>query len=283
MAGVLIRMVDKLRFGTPGIPISTEDRNTVNGIAQVRKLGLDAMELEFVRQVHISKAKAPDVDKARKKHDILLTCHGQYYVNLSSLEKEKIEASIQRVLNAARIANACGAYSLTFHAGYYMKREPKLVYSEIQKALKVITKTLNDEGNTIWVRPETTGKATQWGDLKEITEMSKEFGQVLPCIDFAHLHARTQDNNTYEEFKDMLTYVEKELGKEALDNMHIHLSGINYSEKGERNHLELDDSDMNYKDLIKVWKEFKIKGAVINESPNVEKDALKMQKYYDSI
>ena len=35
--------MDKLRFGTAGIPITTEDRNTLNGVKQVRNLGLDAM------------------------------------------------------------------------------------------------------------------------------------------------------------------------------------------------------------------------------------------------
>ena len=70
--------------------------------------------------------------------------------------------------------------------------------------------------------------------------------------------------------------------QKALKEMHIHLSGINYGEKGEKNHLELEDSDMNYKDLIKVWKDFKIKGVVVSESPNIEKDALLMKKTYES-
>ncbi|MFC1754245.1 TIM barrel protein [Thermoproteota archaeon] len=273
-------MVSKLRFGTPGIPLSAVPRDTVNGIARVKELGLGAMELEFVRQVNITKDKAPLVAEARKKHDVLLTCHGQYYINLSSLEKEKIGASRSRVLNAARIANLCGAYSVTFHAGFYQKREASRVYDMIKTGLKKIVAQLQDEGNKIWIRPETTGKASQWGDLKEIVAMSGEVEQVLPCIDFAHLHARTQDNNTLAEFRSMLSFVEKELGRTALNNMHIHMSGINYTSKGERNHLELEDSDMNYKDLLKAFKEFKLKGAVINESPNVEKDALLMQKYY---
>ncbi|MEK6937589.1 MAG: TIM barrel protein, partial [Nanoarchaeota archaeon] len=130
--------------------------------------------------------------------------------------------------------------------------------------------------------PETTGKPTQWGDLKEILRLSQELEQVLPCIDFSHLHARTGGkNNTYEEFRQMLVEVEKAKGREALNNMHIHVSGINYTAKGERNHLNLQESDLNYKDLIKAWKEFKIKGVVISESPNIEGDALLMKEEWD--
>ena len=106
----------------------------------------------------------------------------------------------------------------------------------------------------------------------------------MPCIDFAHMHARTAGkNNTYEEFKEMLMQVEKTLGKEGLKNMHIHLSGIHYTEKGERHHLPLQESDMNYKDLLKTLREFKSAGVLISESPIIEKDALLMKKYYEKI
>tara|TARA_Y100000310_G_scaffold243204_1_gene247656 strand:- start:809 stop:1642 length:834 start_codon:yes stop_codon:yes gene_type:complete len=273
--------MDKLRFGTAGIPISTPQRNTLNGIRRVRKLGLDNMELEFVRSVNISEEKAPGVKEVAKKNDVELTCHGQYFINLNSQEEKKIEASKQRIYKAAKIASLCGAKSMTFHAAYYMKQSPELVYQKVKAGMKEVLKRLNDEDHSILVRPETTGKATQWGDLKEVVKLSGEFEQVLPCIDFSHLHARTAGkNNTTAEFRSQLNLVEKKLGREALNNMHIHLSGIHYSEKGERNHLILEESDMNYKDLLRVWKEFKIKGVVVCESPNIEEDALLLQKFW---
>jgi len=102
-------------------------------------------------------------------------------------------------------------------------------------------------------------------------------------LDFAHQHARTGKFNTTKEFREILNYYEKKLGKEALKEMHIHLSGINYGEKGEKNHLILKESDMNYKDLLKVFKEYKLKGVVVCESPNLEEDALLLKKTYDGI
>jgi deoxyribonuclease-4 len=103
-------------------------------------------------------------------------------------------------------------------------------------------------------------------------------------VDFAHLHARTGGkNNTPSEFRALLEEIEKGLGRRGLDNMHIHMSGIEYTAKGERNHLFLEDSDFKWRELLKVWKEFKIKGVVICESPNIEQDALLMKKYYDGL
>ena len=57
----------------------------------------------------------------------------------------------------------------------------------------------------------------------------------MPVIDFSHLHARSIGKiNSYNEFKDILILIEKKLGKNALQEMHIHVSGINYGEKGEK-------------------------------------------------
>ena len=106
----------ELLFGTAGIPVSAKGLGTEEGIVEVRNLDLDAMELEFVRNINITKQKAPDVKKAAEKNNIVLTCHAPYFINLNSAEKAKLKASIDRILNSARIANLCGAWSVTFHS-----------------------------------------------------------------------------------------------------------------------------------------------------------------------
>lgn len=274
----------ELLFGTAGIPHSAKGLGTVEGIKQVKRLGLDAMELEFVQNVNVSAKAAPEVKKTAQQEGIVLTCHGQYYVNLGALEKAKIEASKKRMLLAARTLHGCGGWSITWHLAFYQGQAKEKVHEMVKKGMKEVLAILKDEGKTLWLRPETTGKPTQWGDLKECIRLSQELEHVLPCIDFAHLHARTNGHeNTLEEFRAQLALLEKELGREALDNMHIQVAGINYSEKGERNHLNLADSDFNYKDLLKVWKEFKIKGVVIAESPNIERDAMMLQKMWKTL
>jgi len=275
--------MDKLRFGTAGIPITTPKPNTINGIKYVRKLNLESMELEFVRNINITEEKAPEVKETAEKNNVVLTCHAPYFINLNSLEKPKIHASINRIVKSAKIANLCGSYSVTFHAGFYMGIKAEKTYKTIKKYLAEIIKKLKHEGNNIWIRPETTGKASQFGTVEEILKLSTELDNVMPCIDFSHLHARTGKINTYNEFADVLAKVEKSLGKNGLSNMHIHVSGIEYTEKGERRHLILEESDMNYQDLMKSFKDFKIKGVVTCESPNIEEDALLMKRAYEKI
>ena len=117
-------------------------------------------------------------------------------------------------------------------------------------------------------------------DIDELLKIRKEIGCEL-CVDFAHLYARSIGKvNDYDQFREVLSHIEERLGKEALRNMHIHMSGIHHGPKGERHHLFLSDSGFNYLDVLKALKTFKSKGVVISESPNIEDDALLMQKVY---
>ncbi len=268
--------MDKLRFGTAGIPISTPGKGTtIDGIRHVRTLGLDAMELEFVQSVNLTEAKAAEAKETAKKNDVVLTCHGQYYVNLNAQDAAKLQASVQRILKACDIASKAGAWSICYHMAYYMNQDKEDVYQRVKAQAKEIVKKLKDAGNPIWLRPETGGKLTQFADIDDLIRLSQEVEQVLPCIDWAHHYARSNGAvNDAASFGSILQKIEKGLGTEALRNMHMHIEGIEYTEKGERNHLTFAQSDFNYRELLKAWKEFKLKGVAICESPNIEEDAL---------
>lgn len=276
--------MNKLHFLTAGLPLAAEGKGYKKGLGIIKEMNLDGLEVEFVHGVRMNEANQALVQDFANNENTLVTCHGPYYINLNSQEPEKIEASIERILETARMGKLIGAYSITFHAAFYMKQSPEDVYKTVYKSMEHICSTLESEGNNIWVRPETTGKGTQWGTLEEIVQLSKEFKNVLPCIDFAHIHARNNGIfNTYDEFSKMLDYVGKELGSEAFENFHAHLAGIEYSAKGEKNHLIFEESDMNYKDLLKVFKEFNVKGALVCESPNIETDTKILKDYYLSL
>lgn len=274
---------DKLLFGTAGIPIFAKGTDTISGIKAVRELGLDAMELEFVQSVNISKENAPKIKTAAEKENISLTCHAPYYINLNAADAAKLEASKKRLVKAAEMAWLCGAKSVAFHPGYYLGGSKETAYAKIKQQLKEVVNELKNIGCRIWVRPETTGKKTQFGSLAEILRLCTELEQVMPCIDYAHMHSREGRCNSYREFKEILIAVERELGKEALKNMHIQIAGVNYSEKGELKHLELEASDLKYREMVRSWKDFKIAGVVISESPNIERDALLVKKIYEQM
>ena len=264
--------------------MASEGKGYNEGLKIIKEMDLDGMEVEFVHGVKMNEQTQNFVKEFSKENNLTITCHGPFYINLNSLEEDKIEASIQRILETARVGKNIGAYSITFHAAFYMKKNPDEVYKTVYKSMEQICSILESENNKIWIRPETTGKGTQWGTFEEIVKLSKEFKYVLPCIDFSHIHARYNGSyNTYDEFSHILEYMGKELGKEVFENFHAHLAGIEYGAKGEKNHLIFEESDMNYKDLLKAFKNFDVKGALVCESPNIETDTKLLKDYYMSL
>lgn len=152
-------------------------------------------------------------------------------------------------------------------------------YNNIKKALKKVVQEIQNYNVTI--RIETMGKLSQFGSLEEVLNLSQDLGpHIMPCIDFAHLHARSIGKlKTYQEFYKIIDDIQHKLGKKAIKDMHIHISGIKYSEKGELYHLNLKESDFNYVDLIKALKDLEVEGIIICESPNLEEDALTLKIY----
>lgn len=275
---------DKLRFGTAGTPRSTTGKGRPAGIARSMELGLGAQELEFVHGVNLREGDGDKIRQLTKGSEFAVTAHGPYYVNLNAQEPAKQEASVKRVMDTARALHSCGGTSATFHPAFYLKMDNEKVYENVKKRLKTITKRLQDEGTDVTISPETTGKGTQFGSLNELIRMAQDVEGLGVCVDFAHLHARSNGaHNTPEEFHDTMTAIEAGLGKEHLKRMHIHVSGIAYGEKGEKNHLPLKESDMKWRELLQTLKEFKTRGAVICESPILEDDALLLQKEYEDL
>ncbi len=273
---------DKLNFITAGMPLRTGKGSYPQAFNVLKEMNLDGMELEFVHGVRMSDTNRDFVKNMSK--DFIITAHGPFYINLNSQEEEKIDASLQRIIDTASVASEAGAFSITYHAAFYMGKDKETVYNQIKTQTRRIIEILENENINVWIRPETTGKATQWGDIDEIINLSKEFEQVLPCVDFSHLHARTAgEYNTYDEFSKVLEKMGNEIGQYALENFHGHLAGIEYTAKGEKQHLNLENSDMNYKDLLKAMKEFGVKGALVCESPNIEDDCKLIKTYYEGL
>jgi len=272
-----------LVFGTAGTPHSARTASTIDGIKRIAELGLGCMEIEFVQGVRMSQESAIQVRETAAKANIKLTAHAPYFINFNAHEPEKIKASQERLWQTARIASLCGAESIVFHTAFYLGDPPEKAYDTVKKYLGETLNQLKRESNRVWIRPETMGKPSQFGTPKEIFDLCTELEGLAPCIDFAHWHARTGGFNSYHEFASILEQLKKQLGRAALDNMHIHVSGIAYGGKGEIKHLNLKESDLQYAELLKALKDYEAKGVVICESPNLEEDAVLMQATYNNL
>lgn len=272
--------MDRLLFGISGIPLGDGSSKFTykSAITYLKALGLDAMELPFVRSVNVTMKNKSEILDEKIKNDFYLSAHGSYFINLNADEKEKQEQSLERIIKGAKALSLVEGKSLVFHPGFYLSHSFDETYNTIKENLL----KLPDIG--IEYRLETTGKPTQFGSLDELISLALEVKTCKICVDFSHIHARGNGClKGYDDFAKILDKIEKKLGKEALKDMHIHLSGINYGPKGEKNHLPFKESDFNYIECLKALKDFNVKGCIICESPILEYDALLLRDTYMNI
>lgn len=273
-----------LRFGTVGSPQTTPSSGTPAAIEHSRQLGLEHLEIAWTRGVSAKPETLAEIKATAEAHQISLSVHASYFINLNSQTAEKMEKSDERLLTAARAGYAAGATDIVFHPGSYHKMPPEEVYPRIRDQLLMISETLYDEGTHVTLRPETMGKSAVFGTLNENLRLSRDVPRVLPCIDWAHLYARTGDGsfNTREDFAAALDEVGEILGAEALKKMHFHISGISYTKKGERAHIPMLESQQAFETLFQTFIDYGVAGTVGVEAPHPfhTADALTFQALY---
>lgn len=276
----------EMLFGTVGSPISTPVRpgGSVGAISQIAALGLSALELAWVQSVRVSEATCAAIKKAGIDNNVKISVHAPYYINLNAIPEEWYKSK-KRIVDAAYYGSLAGATDIVFHPGTYFGHPPSEVLAIAIPRLEECVKELEDKKVNVTLRSEVMGKSAMLGSLEDALELAKAIKGVAPCMDFAHLHARPGDGsmNTYEEWSRVLEKYQKALGVKSLKQLHIHLSGIEYTAKGERNHLVLAEADINIKELFRALKAFDAGGRIMCESPVLEDDALILQKTWNEM
>jgi deoxyribonuclease-4 len=274
-----------LVFGTVGTPKSKPKSpgGSVGGVLHIAELGLGAMELGWVRSVRVSEKTAREIKNAAEENQVALSVHAPYYINLNG-DDEEWPKSRKRLMDAARAGFLAGATDIVFHPGSYFDRPPEEVLKVVLPRLEGCVEELREEENPVVLRPETMGKGAMLGSLEDTLEMSQIEG-VEPCLDFAHLHARTGDSamNSYQEWMGVFEQYGDALGQDSLGRLHCHFSGIEYTEKGEQNHLFLEESDFDLEGWLKALKEAGVEGRMLCESPTMEDDARLVQEQWQKL
>jgi deoxyribonuclease IV len=274
-------MTLSFQFGTVGSPLNTPKKpgGSVGAIEFSKSIGLNTLELGWVQSVRVTEATCALIKGKAVEQKVSLSVHAPYFFNLNATDEEWPK-SRKRLMDAAHYGNLAGATDIIFHPGSYFERPPKDVLKVAIPRLKECVKELRKAKNPVILRPETMGKSAMLGSLEDTLAMSEAIKGVQPCLDFAHLHARPGDGtiNTVKEWKMLLSSYQASLGKEALKSLHVHLSGIEYGPKGEKNHLALGKSDLKLDALFEVLKDFSCSGRILCESPIMEEDALILKK-----
>lgn len=252
-------------------PAGTPGRTTLEGSEKLAELGLQAMEVQFSHGIVMGLPLAKKVGQEAGKYNITLSIHAPYYINLASNEEKKQEASKKRILNSCRRAHLMGAKYVVFHPAYFQKNDKEDVYQTTRDNILEMIREIEKNKWDVYLAPETTGKHSALGSLEETLRLHRDTGCKF-CTDFAHLYARNNGKIDYGKVLDTL-----ERTKEK--HFHFHFSNINYSEKGELNHMVLDHSP-DFRPLARELVKRKTDCTIISESPVTWKDSLKMKEIF---
>jgi deoxyribonuclease-4 len=271
-----------LLFGTAGVPFSSADDSSLAGIERIRALGLDGLEIEFVNGVKMGLDTAAKVREKAARLGVALSVHAPYHINFNSENPGIRLQSRERLLKTARIGAACGATSVVFHAAFYGKDGQDTTYEAVRREVGEVVSTVRAERLPVALRVETMGKRAQFGTLDEVLQLCRDVDGLQPCLDFSHLYAREGKINSYRDFERVLAKVARKLGPRALRRAHIHIAGIQYGERGEIKHLNLEETEFRYDEWLQALRDLGIEGLIICESPNLEGDAVMLKKLYQA-
>lgn len=261
----------RVYLGPAGIPqYVVKAKSTLEAVKVVSELGLNAMEVEFVQGVRMSRELAKQVGKAALDYGVKLSVHAPYFINLCSEEPDKVEKSRQRIAESLDRAHHMGAWVVVVHAAYYGKLGPKGCYDKVKEELE---KAYREAGvSDVYIGVEVTARNNQFGSVEEAFNLAKELPFTTPVIDWGHLYARNGGAINYAEALDLW---KKEFGDR---HMHTHFTSVRY-----RNGRFVDEHEpieRNMPPFEPLAKELASRDMVITlicESPLLEKDALLMR------
>ncbi len=273
-----------IRFGPAGYP--DEAKGNLKRVFSIfKEVGINAFEYAAVYGLRISEEKSELLKKLAAENDILLSMHAAYYISLMSRDVEIRERSKGRLLKAIQFAPKMGVKRIVFHAGGYSGLSSEKAYELVKAALVDVWDAVDFDTRDVVLAPEIAGKLGAFGSIDELINLCSGLDRVIPTIDWAHLYAREGGNgDDRESYLKVLNRFEDSLGKEFTDNMHFHASGIEYTNKGEKNHRPLGmEWGPNLHPLMEIISEMGYNPTFISESPNPLEGALFMKYLYEEI
>ncbi|OUP59512.1 TIM barrel protein [Butyricicoccus pullicaecorum] len=235
----------EIKFGPAGNAQSFADagfKATVDAPRWLHEMGLNAYEYQCGRGVNIGEETARKIAAQAALHDISMSLHAPYYINLSNRDEERVQKNIGYVLASCQAATWLGADRIVVHTGGVGKQSRTKAFENTKKNVRDILNSVEQAGYTTTICLETMGKQSVIGSAEEIFELVALDDRLLPCIDFGHLNARTCGKcSTEEEFAQVLDLMENTIGTERARVFHSHFSHIEYGPKGEVRHLTFAD------------------------------------------
>ena len=234
----------------------------------LKSVGLNGYEYSLEDGVHISDDSCEILKQECEKNQIELSVYsGKLFTSLSE------SVLIAKKTGAKRVIVPLGNCAVTSRKAVYNS-----ALSEMKNAL------LND--CNIFLCPEIMGLIHDLGTLEEIIKLSGEDERFIPALNFPNLFARNNGKKLdCEDILNIFKTIEKKLGKEKLNNIHIYLSNVQYTNHGLKKYTDFSDkegNDFDYKPVVNAVIKMKISPFIVCRSPyNCYNEAVEIKNYYN--
>jgi len=278
------------RFGPAGNPQAFYDaghKSSVKMPAWLAGMNLSAYEYQCGRGVNVGADQARLIGQAAAEHDIQMSIHAPYYINLASPDPDKQVKTTGYILDSLRLAREMGASRVILHPGSAAQAASRA--EALAMACRLMQETLQQADadnlmNHCTLCPEVMGKNNQLGNFEEVLTLCRLDDRLLPCVDFGHLNARMQGGlRSMDDFRLVARAIERSLGHERLKLMHVHFSRIEFTAGGEKQHHTLADTQYgpDFEPWAQVMADLQLDPVIICESDGTQaEDAVTMQKTY---
>lgn len=268
-----------IRIGPGGIPLSCKGRTIKDGVIYTRNLELDAIQVQFVRGIRTTEEEALEVGRVAREANVEVHVHAPYYTNLAG-DESNVERAFEKIIAAGALADSMGAKTLAVHAGLYDDGGADATLPLIVQSMKEILEAFKENGIKVRLGLECSGKQALFGTIEEIVEVCKQVPDIVPILDFAHIHARTNGGlQTAEDFARVFDLVQTLGNKEHL----IHFTGVLYENGSERHHIPIKKGDLRFEPLIETILDRELDVTIVSHSPILEHDAMYMKIVLDRV
>ncbi|MCL2598693.1 MAG: TIM barrel protein [Firmicutes bacterium] len=276
--------VDESFYGTKGCKHTFQVPQWLQGI------GLNAFEYSFGRGINIGEETASKVGAQVTEYGTAMSAHAPYFVSYASSDPQKVENSHKYLLDSCRTIGLMGGKRVIVHCGVQNKEHSSREQSvtQIAENLQVLAQKMDQDGflDTIMCL-ETMGRYTQIGDYKEIAQFCTIDKRFIPCFDFGHINCTMQGSlQKAEQYQEIFEHCIAVMGRDKVQNCHIHFSKIQFGAAGEIKHIDFDDTVFgpNFEPLAQTLKKMKLTPTIVCESSTTRaKDALYMQACYGAL
>ncbi len=214
-----------------------------------------------------------ELKEISKELDIFFSIHTPYYMDLVG-GGDISEKSKESIKWCGILGNEMGAKVVVIHLGLYGRYSKKKALEKLIPNVRELRNWYKKNKITSNIGIETSGKQEVFGDLDEILTVCKRVSDVVPVLNFAHIHAR--GNGSLKKKEDFQEIFDKAI-KVTKKNLYTHFSGVEYENGNENRYTPIKKGDLRFEPLAECILDNNIDITIISGSPLLEHDAMYMK------